>query len=400
MAVTTSTFQPGTAVLLGCALVSLACDGSARQGGAEGNGDGGMNTAEASTAAQAFVDQLAQAACVAIARCGEADLTETRSYTGTGETCVKRMRPRLAVGYRTEVALAAAGRARPDAARIARCLETIRGTCIRVSTLVSGGVCTRLFTGTVPEGGACSDSLECAPDAVGNDGWCEVSQGATDGCGQCRPSRPPGARCTQDQECSRADAPEGVVCSAGAGLRCTRLDIGPEAAAGQRCGTFSSAELISQVPCGAGLWCDITDDSRSGVCRPPVAAGAPCEQGRSVCQDGHVCPESVSTCQPFIISDMVGATCSDDGSSPVCNHYASVTCKQGSCRPLGAEGDSCAGEVDCDFGLFCDDASARCLRPGAEGSPCQDDSDCIDERCLAPPGSNEGTCRARTCGRA
>jgi hypothetical protein len=382
--------RPGTlltAIVL-AVMSAIGCEGNAPRLTADGGTtDGPRNSGD-------FVERLARAACVAISRCGEADLVETRSFAGTGELCVQRMTPRLAVGYRTELALVAAGRARVDEDRLARCLETIRTTCTRVATLVSGGVCSRLFAGIAGDGAGCSDSLECA-----DEGWCEVSPATADGCGRCRPPKPPGSPCTQDLECSRAGSPAGVVCSGAAGFRCTRLDIAPEASAGQRCGTVSSPAMISVGPCGPGLWCDITDDdSRTGVCRELVAAGAACEEGRSVCQDGHVCRDPVSTCQALSIADAAGQSCNDASGSAICNHYAGLYCDAGTCHALAAAGQPCADDTSCAFGLFCDQQSHRCQSPRPDGAPCQNDADCTNERCASTPGTPDGVCRARVCG--
>jgi hypothetical protein len=366
--------------------------------GCEGNApriatDGGV--ADGPSSSGGFVDRLARAACVAISRCGEADLVETRSFAGTGELCVQRMTPRLAVGYRTELALVEGGRAQIDEDRLARCLDTIRTTCTRVATLVSGGVCSRLFAGTTAPGGACSDSLECAEE-----GWCEIPPASADGCGRCRPPKELGSRCAQDLECSRAGFPAGVVCAAAAGFRCTRLDIAPEAAAGQACGTVSSAAMISIGSCGPGLWCDIdNDDSRTGVCHELVAPGAPCEEGRSVCQDGHVCSDSASTCQALRIADGAGQSCNDaGGGSAICNHYAGLFCDAGTCHALGATGQACADDTGCGFGLFCDQQSHRCQSPRPDGTPCENDAECTNERCALTSGATAaGICQARVC---
>jgi hypothetical protein len=380
------------AILLGSLALAMGCEGSAPRLAADGGG------ADAPSGGEDFIDRLARAACVAISRCGEADLVETRSFAGTGERCVQRMRPRLAVGYRTELALVQAGRARIDGDRLDRCLQTIASTCTRVATLVSGGVCSRLFAGTAADGAACSDILECA-----NDGWCEVPAGAGDGCGRCRPGKPLGARCTLDLECSRAGAPAGVLCAASAGFRCTALEIAPEAAAGENCGLVSSAALVSVGPCGPALWCDVTDDSRTGVCRDLVQPGAPCEQGRSVCQDGHICPESVSTCQPLEIADLPGQACNDVTGSTICNHYEGLFCEAGTCQSLSRPGEACADDTSCAFGLSCDHSSHLCQSPRPDGAACLNDADCTNERCAATPiapgaaVTTGGVCQARVC---
>jgi hypothetical protein len=379
-----------TAAVLSCLVLVAGCEGSAGRLA----GDGGSSDAPAG--GEDFIERLARAACVAISRCGEADLVETRSFAGTGERCVQRMRPRLAVGYRTELALVQAGRVRVDGDRLDHCLQTIATTCTRVATLVSGGVCTRLFAGIAADGAGCSDSLECA-----NDGWCEFPAVASDGCGRCRPGKPLGSPCTLDVECSRTASPAGVVCAAAAGFRCTRLEIGPEAAAGERCGVVSSAAAVSVGPCGPALWCDVTDDSRTGVCRDPVVPGAPCEQGRSVCQDGHVCPDSVSTCQSLSIAELPGQACNAATGSPICNHYDGLFCDAGTCHALARPGEACADDTSCAFGLFCDQLSHLCQSPRPEGAPCQNDADCTNERCASAPGAPAtagGVCQARVCG--
>lgn len=375
-----------TRALLVAFMPVTACDGRAPSQPVDAsNADGGISGPD-------FVDQLARAACVAISRCGEADLVETRSFAGVGEACVRRMTPRLTVGYRTELALIEAGRVRVDGQRLGPCLQAIRSTCTRVATLVSGGICSRLFAGVVAGDGGCSDSLECA-----NDGWCEFPPAPNDGCGRCRPGKPLGSPCTLDLECARAGSTSGVVCSAAAGFRCTPLDIRPEAASGGACGVASSAAAVQVGPCGPALWCDITDDSRTGTCTAAVAAGAACEQGRSVCQDGHICPASVATCQPQTIADRPGAPCSDDGETAICNHYEGLTCQEGTCRPLSGRDQPCAEDGECAFGLFCDQVALRCQAPRPEGAPCQNDAECSNERCASGPGSAMGICQTRIC---
>jgi hypothetical protein len=212
--------------------------------------------------------------------------------------------------------------------RFASCKATQTG-----DPQVTLAVCDRVFLGTVPTGGACFVSEECA-----DRGFCARVNCTTPGCcaGTCLARPAPiaaGGDCSNlvaDQDCVA-----GTVCDSGT---CT-APLGPGAA----CAPFDYCVLPYECR-------NIDPATNMGTCTPPPESGQPCGTGdvASVCNDERdTCDDVAHVCRRRI---PVGGACTFR-----CVYYAEcdgTTCVQrpglgASCNPTVPEGD-CLGTLDCD----------------------------------------------------
>jgi hypothetical protein len=197
--------------------------------------------------------------------------------------------------------------------------------------------------GTVPIGGACQYSIDCAQpqgamafcQCSGSNLLCEGTFPVPRGCG------PVGGKpCPTGQYCTTFD-PSGVCA--------------PRPAAGGSCN--------NTILCLEGLFCN-----ESSVCEAPRAAGQPC-----LSHDGCAAP---AFCDP-------------------------ATNK---CAPPRKLGEACDGAVDayrrqCEAGLNCSYSRFLCVQPKANGASCTEDEDCLSENC-PPPGDPRQTaqiCATKIC---
>ncbi len=283
----------------------------------------------------------------------------------------------------TQIMAVAAGRAEFDPAAAAACIEGLAAvTCNRGFGDRVGPGCGRVFTGTVPVGGACTTAtidtlgtLECAagtfcsmgatcpgtcvaPPALGGLGAaCEpitIHCDADHYCraGTCAALLGPGAECTSFQDCQL-----GLICGPGAGSVNVCIDPTTVVAPGGAC-------LVTPVSdsCPAELVCICDDCLLTGACVTPVA---------------------------------IGATCS---STAPCGQ--SARCVDGTCRPIAMpEGDCSTGAV-CPLTHACDGAICRALP--TLGEACVDT--CFESACLVEgdvcgfAGAPGGGRRVRRCG--
>lgn len=169
---------------------------------------------------------------------------------------------------------------------------------------------------------------------------------------------------------------------------CYRVLVGRVAAGGA---------CTDDLHCAGGGWCDARPGCE-GVCRPPLADGAPCDYaGR--CAPGSTC---ATVCTP---RGGLGAPCAPAGNDPLC--APGLFCIAFACaapRPVGAPcalGDTCAAGSYCE-GIECDGNQGQCAgmtgactasREG--GAACVDDLQCASGHCI---GQFKDQAQPGTCG--
>ena len=187
---------------------------------------------------------------------------------------------------------------------------------------VSSTACDHIFTGKIPDGGACAFEEECVS------GNCVLSDCTMACCpGTCAPTRPvPGigqpctfecvddAYCGSDSTC-QATLPKGAACD-------------------------------DTQACSRGLYCAGRTTTTAGTCSTLPKTGEPCT-----------------------------TTCDDIGDR----------CNAGTCTPLGLPGASCMTDNDCSFFYACDATMHCAAEPDPmrqpNGSMCTSSVDCQSHYC-------------------
>ena len=218
--------------------------------------------------------------------------------------------------------LVANGTIKYDAAKARACLDLIHVVPCDNSqraVRVEPDACAQTFTGTIADGGACLNNLQCVSTS------CSQTT-CTDACctGTCRPTRP---------------AP---------------------AALGQSCATGS---------CATDLYC-----TSGGVCAALLAQGNPCNRD-SQCAYGTACTGSPTVCAPVPAE---GGACVTLGSGTkgYCGSTGLVCDATNHCARLPVAGAPCNSGT-CAADLVCDPANLNCAVRPPIGSPC------ISEACAA-----------------
>jgi len=272
-----------------------------------------------------------------------------------------------------------------DATAAAACLADIPGLECWQNPNASPN-CTKVFTGTVAEGGACYRSLpmgaqECAPGT-------ECDSSGSDCTGVCvvHDTTPPlaviGGPCTGANDCV---GDQGALTCVGS------------------TGPILSGMGTCQVPAESGpcnypsdcltAACARPDVTMPGMCQAPKQIGDSCTPMAGECGTGTTCAAATNTC---VVYPAVGQPCAGDHN--VANQCRDGICDaSGRCVRYGKRGDSCSAPIDtCGFGMVrCDSTSLRCepeCMPGngcgARGQVC-----CAGQRC------NAGLyCNGRACG--
>jgi len=201
--------------------------------------------------------------------------------------------------------------------------------------------CAGVFEGTVPAGGDCVRSIECASNNCLKPSWC----GGMCCLGICAASSDIGATCSDPEGCSTSNT------------YCTLND-------------------------SAATW------GQTGTCQALAGQGQPCSFDLA-CQAGLGCAPRSWTCEPTAKN---GEPCALDG--PMCDDWRSFcTGTPGSCQPRDPPGsgcwytststESCVGYSDCTNGI--------CVaRPGI-GEPCSVDAATSRDSCFF------GACIDGTC---
>jgi hypothetical protein len=260
------------------------------------------------------------------------------------------------------------------------------------------GACSSFYHGTVPDGGECLDSWDCAEQ----DSGCYTDTPFETGTLRCMPSGQESDACDDWLGCA-----EGLTCSGG---MCTSFDFG--LGLGEECEFW--------FDCGGECTTCLPDpDSGLRVCQIRGGLNDTCEQYGD-CADDLVC--DAGTCKgaaegeycytmPCLGEAFCASPCwAFDGQETACNNSGSCVYFAGDgfcepvaggpsdyvCRPYVAEGGACVpnGYVSfCDYGTFCN-AEGVCVALAVEGEHCSEDGagdplcwgvfDCRSGVCVAP----------------
>ena len=276
-------------------------------------------------------DEVVDALCAAQLRCNNfPDLATCREVTGNDLDIA---------GLQADID---AGVIDYDAEAARRCIDLFT-SLITCELTVTGDrfrdlerTCAEVFTGSVADGGSCTEDEQCA----GLLADCE-----TESC--------------PDQCC--------------AGVCVTEPELA-DAEIGESC---------AEAPCVAGAYCD----DETATCAARVAVGETCSEFDS-CVEGALCDlDGTGTC--FALAE-AGETCNPDAafgfSCLRLDHYCDPG--EGVCKPRLGVGESCSVELgNCVSFAFCD-AGTCAARPGL-GDPCVPDSpaaclgdlECVDGAC-------------------
>lgn len=280
--------------------------------------------------------------------CGHGDPSLVSSMAGAATAACAAIEASVAAGrvvYRADLAKACA-----DAWAGATCdtLEVAARACLEAEILA----------GTVPNGSACRDDVECA------NGHCRMEASCPGVCtayvaadGICNIA---GAECAPHLYCDSRG-------------RCVAMPT-PSGQQGQACVVGG---------CAPGLYCD----AATSTCAPRKKSGS-CADARDACAFGYPCTES-GTCVAYAGR---GERC---GPEAWCG--AGWACIDGTCGPAPAIGSPCAPSqragTNCTPGAYCDTSGTsficRARKPG--GAPCADATECQSYGCTA------GRCEFDTC---
>ena len=380
-------------------LLAAGCGGQASRdaSGTSGNSAGAGDATSQSGAggatgtASSWAADLSAAYCSWAIRCGKfPDAKTCNAARGSQFAAVNFNAPTAAIQAVSK------GTAAFDAIQGASCLAALSDWDCD-SDLFNGAhapePCSTAFSGTVADGGACIDDVECGGGSmcvIASTGTCKGTCTEAAG-GPCRTSED----CAAQQYCAAAPLSGSGLWGSGA---CEAL-IAPGANAGDPCGMPvgcapglrcaggpAPARCAADVglPAGAacagfegpgcapGLACVISDAQsgapspygRAATCMPPAKLGDPC---RSLFQCGA----------QYEASDLI----CDESGSHTCVHRPST----GPCKVI-SQLNTCDPAVS-----FCDAASATCKPWLAQGAPCVFPASGIDP---CRPGSS---CASSVC---
>lgn len=298
-----------------------------------------------SVAIESFSAEYLAALCQMAVRC---ELSDTQRGCELG-TQIVIAPPKI-------VARVQAGSIGYDPQQAYRCVQLLReAPCVHGEFIIDDptiqSACTHAFKGTVPTGGACTQSRECETET------CGVTPCAEGECcaGMCVGAVPArnvgiGGTCRLHGECV-----EGAFCSGSTGCQ-------PRVPAGSSCD-----EALCQ-------WDSVCLDSTNGthVCSGFSPAGGSCLG--NVCGSSRdpvgYCDSADLICKPTPYSE-IGESC----------HYLGPWCRRGSCRdgvcqPTGILNEACTGTGDlpCEQGLWLvrqiECQNGICTRPPLPPDPC------------------------------
>lgn len=320
--------------------------GGTDAGGAMDGAAGGDGAVEPLPAIEEFMRQLSDASCRLLVACES-------KFSIAGPLLQQTCHPSSSFLFEAFADGLAAGTVVYDAEAASRCLDAFAElpcTDVFAPTTLPG--CDDVFVPAVPAGGACAGRQECI------DGVCEIGASCP---GTCVALGGAGT------SCSGGDCQDDLICYMGsceaphpAGGACAD-DVDCER--GLRCGDEGTCEplLADGAPCANNFECAGASVCSNGMCGPGAAEGEACETGFTpsvTCQVGLRCDPASETCVPV---SLPGEACAANVNCP-----ATFWCDGGTCEPLPALGEPCAGAPGCFRGL-CD---AGTCRLGREGEPC------------------------------
>lgn len=304
-------------------------------------GGGGSSSVKA----EDYPSKLAEAECKNLVACGNSP---------DSATCAESV---VLEGNQVETVLAdiASGKIMYDASEAGKCLDEYNTSCTFDGFMNgSDSACNHVFSGTVAQGGACFESLECAGGAscTQTDSSCDASTTCCPGtCGAPAPTAVAlGGVCQGSSDCAGKAYCKFPDSGMGDSI-CTAL-IQTE---GTACGDIDA--------CADPMYCDLDFSTFMGVCTTAAASGAmcnkdellPCTDARDYCDPtsmkctrkvavGGACPTDVdcvgfATCvnAVCVAKPSVGDTCVD-GQDPAC--LGTLSCVGGTCT-APAPGTAC-----------------------------------------------------------
>jgi hypothetical protein len=320
---------------------------------------GTINVGADTVTVSTWVTDLVAAYCTWAIRCGEfPDAAACKAYMGPQFAAVNFNQASAAVTAVSD------GKAQFDPTQAASCLTALSNLDCDVDFLSLSSIpepCAVAFSGSVSDGGACIDDVECANGSMCVIDWTTTCDGTcmptsewacrtNDDCpsqqycaavvmqgpglwgsGVCEAIVPPGATagdpCGMPVQCA-----PGLSCVGGAApARCAAA-----AGTGATCGGFSGS-------CAPGLACVTSDDGTTATCMPPAKLGDACTSlfqcgaqyklSDIICDETvtHTCVHRPSTGPCSVVNRM--NTC-----DPVTS-YCDATA--GTCRPWLSQGAAC-----------------------------------------------------------
>lgn len=316
-----------------------------------------------------------------------------RAMIGTIEECIS-LQARSGSGLGEVDAALARGTVLLDEDAVAACTADMLAVCPAGLAARLPGACGEVFVGTLANGEPCAIDEECA------EGTCDFAEGAS--CGVCTEGTAAlGATCRRNAECAPSE--EGPVeCAGGAQespvCRLAKpFTIVPSGPSGP-CGSPLTDDN-TLVACTEGLYCDTT-----GICRPPLAVGAPCEPYVDACVPGAECRPVEGSSSLFCVAitylDEVGAECDVDEwlGTRLCNGVANLGCDPDTLRCVtlgdGSLGSACASTAGCAEGLRCAlvGESTQCIALFEDGYACSYGGECASGFCRRGDDAPSGTC--------
>jgi hypothetical protein len=318
------------------------------------------------------LDSLAHEASIALCNYLFRCLNVYISPSYTAATCVANEEKVVADQLVAKLNRAiAAGHASYDPLAWRSCLDVYpQLACDDTNEAALAAACAKAMQGTVVQGGACDDDLECADSVTttycASDGTCP---------GHCQARGTLGQTCSSNSQCQ-----VGLECNSNANACATRLAQGAacdpnstntdcggvtschtDAATGaSSCSLLGSRPTVGEgqdctggnVSCATGLVCMAAEAGDGGSttyrCQQPATSGGPCRYGApNPCPQSEYCPVSApstaaGTCTPRL------------GPNQACTGTALYECQDGTtcnsakvCTTIQHIGGSCAANAEC-----------------------------------------------------
>jgi len=293
---------------LGCILVGLgACGGSTDESSAS------PQSSASPVPKDQFATRLAAAICDNIGNC-----CQSAGFAYDAAGC----KDLLVKFYQTEIA---SDKASYDATKAGECVSWAASVSQTCASNPAPGPCDQVFTGTVPNGGACTSSVDCVKPAGGGV-YCDSSH-----------------KCVQEPRGKEGDGCFATCTESGSSLSCGS-GVGPVGGGNATCYTND------------GLYC-----AQSGQCEKLAAIGASCATDMG-CVAGAWCDSQSHKC---VATVPAGSACTDDAA--------------------------------CQEGNYCDPVSSKCAAAKANGSACERDSECAGGRCWGGKCTVDSIASPMTC---
>jgi hypothetical protein len=249
-----------------------------------------------------------------------------------------------------------------DGTQAANCVNEIKGrgcTFTGFQNDPKADPCSKVFTGTVAQNGACLVDTDCAGGATCN--------------------APTGTTCDQNTMC----------CT---GSTCGAAPAAPGAA---------NATCMADNNCALNLYCSIPNGASSGTCKAVVTtAGGACDSSAAACSNPMYCDvtQTAPTCKTPAAH---GATCVPADGLPCVDSRDfcdKTTTKCIAALTVGTTCDPTIANGGCVSFSVCDATTTKCLALGKAGSTCS--TTAMTPQCLNDLQCTNGTCALPTAGMA